>query len=200
MGWMIAPALLALLACISLGIEVCYGADGLRVRLMAGPVRWRLYPGRKNKKNESAKGKTLSPKGGLNQEKKSEKGGKLADFLPLVKLAMEFLGDLRRRIRVKRLDVKLILAGDDPCDLALNYARSWTAIGNLMPRLERYVVIRKRNVEVECDFQETDARVIARLDVTITLGRLTVLSVVYACRALKEYAQIRNKRKGGAVK
>ena len=131
--------------------------------------------------------------------KMKEKGGSLLDFLPLVKVALNFLGDFRRRLRVNRLELKLILAGGDPCDLAVNYGRAWAAVGNLMPQLERLFVIKKRDVEVECDFTASETLVIARLDLTITLGRLLGLAIVYGIRALREFLKLQKKRKGGAT-
>ena len=99
---------------------------------------------------------------------------------------------------MKELYLRLILAGDDPCDLAVNYGKTWTAVGNFLPALERWFVIKKKDVEVECDFAATETKVIARLEITITLGRLLSLVAVYACRGLKEFIVFRNKRKGGA--
>ena len=87
-----------------------------------------------------------------------------------------------------------------PCDLAVNYGKTWTAVGNLIPALERWFVIKKRDVEVECDFTASETKVIARLEITITLGRLLSLVAVYAVRGLKEFFVFRNKRKGGAAK
>ena len=123
----------------------------------------------------------------------------MRDFLPLVKVALNFLGAFRRKLRVNRLELKLILAGGDPCDLAVNYGRAWAAVGNLMPRLERLFVIKKRDVEVECDFTASETLVIARLDLTVTLGRLLGLAIVYGVRALKEFLTLQKKRKGGAT-
>jgi hypothetical protein len=80
----------------------------------------------------------------------------------------------------------------------VNYGKAWAAVGNLMPRLERVFVVRKRDVEVECDFTASQTLVFARLDLTITLGRLLGLVLVLAVRALVKYIQILNKRKGGA--
>ena len=42
--------------------------------------------------------------------------------------------------------LKVVLAGGDPCDLSLNYGRAWIALGNIMPHLERYFVIKKRTL------------------------------------------------------
>ena len=82
----------------------------------------------------------------------------------------------------------------------MNYGRAWAAVGNLMPRLERLFVIKKRNIEVQCDFETTQTLAVARLDLTITLGRLLATVVVYGVKALVEFLKIKNKRKGGASK
>ena len=209
MGWYIALGILVLLAILPLGVSVKYDAAGALAKLIAGPVRVTLFPRPKKKKKEDKKEK-LSPKEPAAKQTsqtpaepkaqtEKEKGGSITDFLPLVKVVLNFLGDFRRKLRVNRLELKLILAGDDPCDLAVNYGRAWAAVGNLMPQLERAFQIRKRDVQVECDFTEADTKVIVRLDLTITLGRLLTLAVVYAVRALREYLKIMNKRKGGAV-
>ena len=133
-------------------------------------------------------------------EPEKEQGGSWKDFLTLVPIVLDFLGDFRRKLRVDRLELKLILASDDPCDLAINYGKAWTAVGNLLPQLQRVFVIRKRNVEVECDFTASETRVIARMDLTITLGRLLAVVCKFAFHALVEYFKIMKKRKGGAAK
>ena len=82
----------------------------------------------------------------------------------------------------------------------MNYGRAWAAVGNLLPQLEKWFVIKKRDIEVECDFETSQTLVIAHLDLTITLGRLLAAVVRFAVRALIEYLKFRKKRKGGAVK
>ena len=66
-------------------------------------------------------------------------------------------------------------------------------MGNLMPQLERLFVIKRRDVEVECDFTASETLVIARLDLTITLGRLLGLAIVYGIRALREFLKLQKK-------
>lgn len=201
MEWLISLGILTLLAILPLGVSVIYNTDGPLVRLIAGPVRLTLFPTKKKDKKEKPKKekpKKEAKTGGQKQKEPSQKGGSFTDFLPLVQLALNFLGDFRRKLRVKRLELKLIMAGGDPCDLALNYGKAWAAVGNLMPHLENLFVIKKRDVEVECDFTEDDTRIFLRLDITITLGRLLALVVVYGIRAVSEFFKITNKRKGGA--
>lgn len=218
MGWLITFGILFLLAVLPLGVRIRYNSDGLLVRVILGPVKITVVPMPKKKKKEEKKkaepaaaqvpvapvkeGKPLPqpPQPPPEKKQKTEKGGSLLDFLPLVKTALDFLGDFRRKLRVDDLYLRLILASSDPCDLAVNYGKTWTAVGNLMPQLDRLFVIRKRDVEVQCDFTASDTTVIARVDITITLGRLLALVTVYGIRAVKEFLTIRKKRKGGAVK
>lgn len=211
MGWLITFAILFLLAILPLGASVKYNADGPLVRIIAGPVRFTVFP-MKKKENKPKKEKPKveqkpepqpasdDKKAADTKEEKKEKGGSLLDFLPLVQVVLDLLGDFRRKLRLNRLELKLIMAGDDPCDLAVNYGRAWTAVGNLFPLLERAFVIKKRDIEVECDFTASETLIIARLDITITLGRLIALVVRYGIRALREYLKIMKLRKGGAVK
>ena len=213
MGGLIALAVVAFLAVIPLGVHVSYDASGALVRVIAGPIKITVFPQtQKNKKQKPKKQKNdsnplspsktakvpQSPASSSKSGAEKKVGGSLVDFLPLVKLAFAFLGDFRRKLRLNNLYLRVILAADDPCDLAVNYGRSWAAVGNLLPRLEKLFVIKKRDIEVECDFQSTDTLIIARLDVTITLGRLLALVFGYAIRALVQFLKIKKKRKGGA--
>lgn len=212
-GWLIAFAIVFGLAILPLGASVKYDAEGPLVKIIAGPIKIKVFPLKKkekkpkkekNPKIEEKKKEESAPDPKAPAEKKAEpekkKGGSILDFLPLVQVALDFLGDFRRKLRLNRLELKLIMAADDPCDLAVNYGRAWAAVGNLFPLLERAFVIKKRDVEVECDFEASETLIVARLDITITLGRIIALVVRYGIRALIEYFKINKSRKGGAVK
>jgi len=204
MGWIIALAVIVLLAVTPLGVSASYDSGGILVRVIAGPARITLIPAKKKpkkdkpKKQEKKKEEPSAQKAKAAPKEKS--GGKLTDFLPLVQVALDFLGDFRRKLRVRRLEMKIIMAGGDPCDLAINYGKAWAALGNLVPVLERAFVIKKRNLEVECDFVANETLIYARLDLSITLGRLIALTVRYGFRTLVEFLKIMKSRKGGAVK
>ena len=219
MGWIITLSILVLLVILPLGASVKYDTDGPLVKLIAGPVKITLFPRPKkpkkekkpqeaNKEKKPKATKKEQSKPAANQksaEKKAEpekkkSGGPVTDFLPLLKVALDLLNDFRRKLRVNRLEAKVVMAGGDPCDLAINYGRAWAAIGNLMPRLEKVLVIKKRDIDVECDFTASQTTICARLDLTITLGRILAIAVVYGFRAVVEFIKINNKRKGGASK
>lgn len=210
MGWLIAFIILFLLAILPLGASIKYNSEGPLVRIIAGPIRFTVFPMKKKEKKEKKpkekkqkkeKQKKESKKSkDKPKEEKKEKGGSILDFLPLVQVGLDLLDDFRWKLRLNRLELKLIMAADDPADLGLNYGRAWAAVGNLVPMLERSFVIKKKDIEVECDFTTTETLIVARLDITITLGRMIALAVVNGIRGLREFLKIMKKRKGGVVK
>ena len=200
MGWVIALAVIILLLILPLGASAIYNADGLLVRVIVGPFRFLVYPAQKKDRPEKKKTADPEKKSTSNAPSRKEQGGPVSDFLPLVDTALDFLGDLRRKLRVNRLELKLTLAGSDPCDLAIHYGRAWAALGNLEPQLDRLFVIKKKDLQIQCDFEEEQTRVHARLDLTITVGRLLGLVFGYGWRFVREYLNIMKLRKGGAVK
>ena len=204
MGWIIALGVLVLLAILPLGVKFLYDSNGPLVCVIAGPLRFVVFPSKKDKPKKEklkkdAQKEKQTPKNGAKGSKPA-KGGSLKDFMPLVRTALDFLGDFRRKLRVRRLELNVILGGGDPCDLAVNYGKAWAALGNLWPNLERIFVIKKRDVEIQCDFEASETLVTARVEVTITFGRLLALVVVYGIRGIKEFIKLQNIRKGGTVK
>lgn len=209
MGWLIVLAVVAvlvLIALIPIGVSVRYDAsresDGFGLYALIGriPISLeRLISGEKKKPKKDKSAKKTAKKAAKKADADAEKkGGSWKDFLPLIKIALQFLNSFRKKLRVRNLRMKLILAADDPCDLALNYGRAWAAVGSLMPLLERCFVIKKRNVEVECDFEATQTLVVFRLDLVIPIWALLFLMVKYGLRALKKYFEQQKMKKGGS--
>lgn len=211
MGWLIALGILTLIAFMPIGALVQYDSRGFLVRIIAGWFRLTVYPMKKRKKKQAKESGTSEELQKKQEQKKTpqpqstvpsdgvEKGGSMQDFLPLVRLVLNFMDRFRKSMRINHLRLKLILAGDDPCDLAVNYGRAWAAMGNLLPMLERGFHIGKRDCEVECDFTAQETMVVFRMDVTLQVWQAVSLGLVYGVRFLKELLIFKKKRKGGAV-
>lgn len=205
MGWLIFLAILIGLGCVPLGVRLRYDEDGPLAAVLLGRLPIVLYPlpgwlkkltsrekkdGEKKPKKEKPK-KEKPPKDTIGE---APQGGSWKKFLPLVRLGLHFLGDFRRKLRVNRLVLRLTLAGDDPCDLAVNYGRAWAAVGNLLAAMQRAFVIQKRDVEVQCDFLGEETKVVFAMDLTITLGRILGLLVKYGIRAVAILLKMKNQK------
>ncbi len=198
MWWLIALAAVLLVGFVPIGLRGIYDSTGARAWLIVGRLRFLIYPKRRNKKvlkkkkNSRSGNKTPATTSG----KKS--GGNTTEFIPIVRLILEILRDLWNKLQVDLLELKIVLAQDDPSDLAINYGRTWAALGNLIPQLERHCNIKKRNVDVSCDFTAQQTQIFAQLQVSITVGRAIVLLARHGLRILKNNFKSTNTRKGGA--
>jgi len=192
MYWLIPLAVLCALEFLPVGFRAVYRQSQPGVWLLIGPVKVRVFPGKPKK--EKTQGKKKQSEANYD----GKKGGKFRDFLPITRTILEFLGHFRRKIRVNNLELKLILADDDPCTLARNYGSAWASLGNLMPQPERFFTIKNRCLEVECDFTAEETLIFAKADVTITVARALHLLSRYGIRVLKDLLNLKKLRKGGA--
>lgn len=214
MGWLIALFILAAIAFLPLGGFVRYDSRGFVVKIIAGFLRITVFPVKKKSKKKKpelqpqkqekpredpGKSDTAEAKPQQKPEGGEPKGGKIQDFLPMVRIALNFLNQFRKMLRVNHLRLKLILAGDDPCDLALNYGRAWAAVDNLLPMLEKAVTIKKRDLEVECDFAADETRITAQAELTLYFWQMVFLGAVYGFQLIKELLIFKKKRKGGVT-
>ena len=185
MGWLIFLAVLAALNCLPLGGRIRFDGQSFSAGVLIGKLPIRLYPlpnwlKRKmdrSKKEKPKKPQTASPAAPQPEEKPAQPKGDWKRFLPLLPTALDFLGSLRRKLRLNELTFVLTMAGDDPADLAQNYGRAWAALGNLMPLIDRAFVIKKRNLDIRCDFCGEETTVSFAVDLTITVGRIVSLVV-----------------------
>ena len=205
MGWFIFLGILILLAIAPLGASVIYDEDGVLVRILAGPIKIKVFPLKKKPKKDKPKKekqkKSAAPAQKAEKPKlapKQKQGGSWTDFLPLVRIALDLLNDLRRKLRVDHLKLHLTMAADDPADLAINYGRMNASVAGLLAQLERVFVIKKRDVHIDCDFAASETLICARLDMTITLGRILYIVAVYGVRALMTFLNIKKQQEGGA--
>ena len=193
MTWVIlVAAIFVFIGCLPIGIKATYDEFGFAAKANFGPFSYVLYPGKAKKKGEAKPAAKAKP---VKAAPKEEKGGKADTFMLLLKQLPDFFSDLRRKLRIKHIQLRYTIAGGDPADLALNYGKAWAAIGSIWPLLERFFVIKKRDVSVLCDFEGSESIILARLHISITLGRALGLACKYGWRILR---QMLNNNKGGA--
>lgn len=195
MGWLIVPVIVLLLAVMPVGFRLIYSVQGPMAWMLLGPIRFRLMKGGKKQK-DAAENKTAAV--GNQNTGRGKAGGSLRDFLPIAERVLKLLNHLRRKLRVNMLELKLLLAGDDPSDLAVNYGRTWAGIGTLVPFLEHYFIIKKREIDVSCDFSSDKTMLYFRMDISITIGRFICLAATHGIGLLRDFFKVINKRKGGA--
>ena len=202
MGWCIGLGILPFLAILPIGVGFNYDSNGPAVYALAGPFHIALNLSKSASEKSGKEAPNKKTKATPNDANKAseKRGGSVKDFMPLVRTGLAFLNQVRRKLRVRRLELNVVLGGGDPGDLGIQYGRAWASLGNLWPKLEEIFIIKKRDVEIQCDFEASQTLITACLEVTITVGRLLGLILVYGLRGLKEFMKLQKLQKGGTVK
>lgn len=193
MGWLIGLGILALLAFIPLCIRGEYDAIGPRAWLQIGPWRYPLYPTPKRQRASGSSKQKKKP--GKTQNSAS---GDRQDFQSVVSILWDAVKDLHKKLRVDLFMLKIVLADDDPADLAIKYGRTCSLVGGFLPQVEQVFCIKERDVAVSCDFTATQTIITAKLYISITVGRLLLLLLNHGFKFLSSRIQTTNQRKGGA--
>lgn len=188
MGWWIAlwivlvlGGIVTLLIFLPVGIRVRYHNDQLKMWYTIGPVRLLRYPETEKEKLKRMDSK-LTVRSVLKEPIAANRryDNVLGDFVAELKTVLELFWALRPKLRLKRLVMKLVLAGDDPCAVAMEYGGAWAAIGAVYPVLDGAFTIKKQDISVDCDFSAgSKTRLEVKLDITIGLGRLITRLVRY---------------------
>lgn len=181
----ILAALITIVIIFPVGVRVRYQDDALKMWYTIGPIRLLRYP-EDDDAHEKRKNSKINIRTVLNEPIKANRryDNVIGDFWAELKTTLELFWFLRPKLRIKRLVLKLHLAGEDPAALALQYGGAWTAIGGLLPLLEEAFVLKKRQLDVDCNFNGGTTSLDAKLDITIGLGRLLWCLVRYSIDVL----------------
>lgn len=165
-------ALLLLVLLLPVGVRVRYNQEGLKLWYVIGPVRL-LHKAKEGKKRSKEKSDGFNIRKMLGQSE-PETDSVLGRFRSDLQLIFALFGYLRPKIRIQYLELKLNLAGGSPATLAMAYGGAWAAIGSFLPMLEEAFVLKKRDLDVTCDFSDETTTLDAKLNITIGLGRLLI--------------------------
>ena len=159
--------LLLLVSSVRVGGELTYSPSGLLVQIRIGFWRLTVYPLKRRENSHPPKEKPRPPWPPA-QEGNLQAGslGLLRELLPLV---AEAAGQLRRKLRVDRLDLKLVLAAGDPAAAALAFGGANAALGMIFPPLEQNFHIRTHRIQTAVDFDRKTPAVNLHAIFTMTI-------------------------------
>lgn len=216
--------ILFLIGCIPVGVDAAYLGGSFTLKVKIWLLRLQILPAKPKKPKKAKKstakdgkkhagGKDKAPaakeaqtadgaeKPAQEPPKKTFLTGGVQEILDLARLAADTLGNLRRKLRMEELMLRVRFGGgDDAAKTAILYGRAWAVIGALLPCLERIFVIKKRDIGAELDYNVDEKMAVdAHMVLTITIGRALALALRAGIGFLKIYQAYQDKNKGGAV-
>lgn len=189
-------ALIVLVCLLRVGADVSYEDDVLTLKVVAGPVTLTLLP-KKPKPEKKKKPKKEKKKKKPEKEDKPKEKSKLSlSFLfGVAKLALQAVNTFRRKLHVDVFRLVFIAGGSDPYDVAMLAGRVRAALDGLYPLARRALIIRERDVRVGADFMAEKPAVAGRLKLTIRIGQVLGIGIVFAFRALVLLLKDKKKQK-----
>ena len=190
--WILLILLLLLIGLMLLpvGVDAEYNPEGFFLRVKAGPVRLTILP---KKPKKPKKPKTEKPK----KEKKPKKKPKLTlDLIfTLIRLALEAVSTFRKKLKVELFRLWLLVATKDPYQTATLYGTISAALEGLYPFAARALDIKDRDVRLNADFTEESMGVEGRLILTIRIGQILGIGLVFLWKLFIWYLQQRTGHK-----
>ena len=186
-----------LLGQIPLGCSFEYGDQGPKAWVHLGILKVCIFPMNKKKSEVKPKKKTKKKKT-IQKEPVSitqKLGGALAYAQQLLPIALQALGQFKKKLKTEVLQLELISGAADPADAALRYGQASAALGTLWYPLIEALDVRDGYARVVPDFDSNDMTVYAYGKLTIKLGQILWLGVYFGLRGLKAFLSVRKQLK-----
>lgn len=193
-GWtvfVLVLVVLLLLGQIRIGVRGEYSAEGLTAQARLGPVRFQVYPVKKQKDHKAPKKKKTPKKEAAEQTKA---GGPAKLLLRLLPLALEAGGQFRRKLQVDLLRLEVTAGAPDPADAAMIYGRTNAALGAAWQPLTTAFHVKDGCASVRIDFDSDRTTVYGITALSIKVGQALWLGLYFGAKALRQIILLRGEQ------
>lgn len=167
--------ILAIILLVPFGLRLLYDKENLSVFVRLFVFNISVYP---KKEKDKEKPKEKKPK----KEKKSKKAKKekakpsFDEIIEYIKIGLHALGRFRRKLVVNVLNLKILIATDDPYNTAMLYGNANAVSSAILPLLDQSLNIKKREILFGVSFEKE--KIEAECELVMTLNLLKVLGIV----------------------
>ena len=182
---------------VRVGASADYSDGGLTARVRVGPLGIPVYPPKKKPEAKEARPpRTEKPAARPPAKQPAPLGEKLSLVRRIIPVACRAAGRLKRKVRIDRLEVKLITAGGaDAARGAIQFGQAAAALANLKVLLENSFQMKEYRFYTNVDFSRTEPEVCLRGAVSMTVGQCAALGVRTGAELLRVY--LRHQKESG---
>jgi len=182
-----------LIGCVRIGAAAAYSEAGFALRIKAGPKQIQILPAKeKTEKKKPKKEKKTPEKTGENPAKPKRA---VKDTVSIAKQVLPLIGEaaghFRRKIRIDYINLHIIWGAEDPASAAKGYGAGNAAMGILWPVIEHNFNVKEHDLRVDVDFERSKPEIVAKAQITITIGQCFGLGLRFGIKALKIFLGIR---------
>lgn len=146
-------------------------------------------------------GETARPAPQIRKEKESTpvSGGMekldIPYIMDLIHLGLSAMGQFRRALRVDRFLLDCAIATEDAAKTAMAYGAAAAGVGMFLPLLEENLRVRKKDIQVICDFEGTESQIFLEVQVSALVFQLLIIGI----KVLRGFLRLRKQHDQEAV-
>ena len=116
-------------------------------------------------------------------------------IMDLIHLGLSALGQFRREQRVDRYLLDCAIATGDAAKTAMAYGAAAAGAGMFLPLLEENLWVRKKDIQVICDFEGTESQIFLEVQVSALVFQLLIIGI----KVLRGFLRLRKQHDQEAV-
>lgn len=116
-------------------------------------------------------------------------------IMALIHLGLSAMGQFRRALRVDRFLLDCAIATGDAAKTAMAYGAAAAGVGMFLPLLEENLRVRKKDIQVICDFEGTESQIFLEVQVSALVFQLLIIGI----KVLRGFLRLRKQHDQEAV-
>ena len=116
-------------------------------------------------------------------------------IMDLIHLGLSAMGQFRRALQVDRFLLDCAIATGDAAKTAMAYGAAAAGVGMFLPLLEENLRVRKKDIQVICDFEGTESQIFLEVQVSALVFQLLIIGI----KVLREFLRLRKQHDQEAV-
>lgn len=168
--------LVILVLLLRVSFIVLYDEDGILAFIKVLFFKIKIPP---DKKTSKAVKKEKAPKTEKN-------GGSISALKDIILSALKTLGPAVKSIRIDKLCGRITIASNDAFKTAMLFGSSAAGVGILLPVLENNFKIKKKDIEVNADFEEPETLATLSAKVSIAIWQILYLGIIFISNFIKQ--------------
>lgn len=116
-------------------------------------------------------------------------------IMDLIHLGLSAMEQFRRALRVDRFLLDCAIATEDAAKTAMAYGAAAAGVGMFLPLLEENLRVRKKDIQVICDFEGTESQIFLEVQVSALVFQLLIIGI----KVLRGFLRLRKQHDQEAV-
>lgn len=193
-------AILLIIALLRFGATLEFSADGLFLWIKVAGIKRQILPvvekaEKKPKEKKEKKQKKKKKRAEAEEEPQPEKkGGKLSMLRQLIKPAFKTMNRFRKKLRISRLIIHYTSASDDPFKTAMGYGYASAGIGAILPKLDKYLNIKSRQITTGVSFTDTEPTIYVHATLTMAVWEAMYIAAPLMGKLIKIIFASKNRK------